>query len=150
RPGQFDAVMDFSPMISPARAQTAPAPDLSIPVDSRSAALLLNGVALLATGGFFAGLSGVRSLSLPLIVSISMIGVGLVFLMSAVGLMIPSGGSGQLLIRDAWAQPVPQGMTGGVYLTIENGTRQDERLIGVSSDAAESVEIHQTQIENDL
>ena len=56
----------------------------------------------------------------------------------------PSGG-GSLTVTDAWARTsMSMGTAGAAYLTITNGTGQDDALIGVSTPAAASPEIHET------
>lgn len=79
--------------------------------------------------------------------------------------------SGELSVSDIWSRPVtgitpdptsesssdshdhhhhhedegdPAGVTGVVYMTIENDTDADDRLLSVSSPVAEAAEIHQT------
>lgn len=78
--------------------------------------------------------------------------------------------SGELTVSDVWSRPVSgvsakptadpsgdshdhhghgaednaSGITGVVYMTIENGTETDDRLLSVSSPVAEVGEIHQT------
>jgi copper(I)-binding protein len=57
----------------------------------------------------------------------------------------------QLRILAARAKPAPlAGGTGGVFLTVVNGTAQDDRIIGGSSPAAALVEIHQTIDDNGI
>lgn len=59
-----------------------------------------------------------------------------------------SGGSGVVTIIDAWAPTTPPGAQAGViYLTIENGTRTDDRLVSVSTDSCGTIELHATQID---
>ncbi len=48
----------------------------------------------------------------------------------------------KIKIKNAWARPAQRGMMSGAYLTIVNGTDQVDTLIGVSTDAARSAEIH--------
>src|SRR5690606_22166868 len=79
--------------------------------------------------------------------------------------------SGELTVTDVWSRPVsgaesaaPEGasdgshhhhhhgdgsaessdVTGVVYMTIENGTDEDDRLLSVSTDVARVAEIHET------
>lgn len=151
RPGEFDTIMDFAPNILASPPPATPVIDTTIPATSQTVAVLAAGLGLLVVGGFFLGQYGLRLTTGPSIVALTSMVVGIMFLASAVGIMgSVSGRSGILSVRDAWALPLGQGMTGGVYLTIDNGTNQGERLIGAITDAAEAVEIHQTQIENDI
>lgn len=56
----------------------------------------------------------------------------------------PSGG-GSLTVTDAWARTsMSMDTAGAAYLTITNGTGQGDALIGVSTAAASSPEIHET------
>jgi len=57
-----------------------------------------------------------------------------------------------IVISDAWVREVPPGtsMSAG-YLTIENKAKNDDKLIGISSDVAESAELHISKVdENDV
>jgi copper transport protein len=152
RPGEFDTLMDFEPTILAASPPSLPVIETTIPLTSQWVAMLITGLVLLVMGGFFAGQYGLRPVTAPSLAALVIIAAGLVFLISVVGTMnvVATRGSGELSVRDAWTLPVGQGMTGGIYLTIENGTNRDDRLIGATSDVAEAVEIHQTQIENDI
>jgi hypothetical protein len=57
-------------------------------------------------------------------------------------------------VEDAWARAAPlmpamgampmSGGTGAVYLTLRNGGAEPETLVGAASDAAETVELHET------
>lgn len=61
-----------------------------------------------------------------------------------VGTMLP------VSVTDAWARPAMQmsGMsTAAVYLTLHNSGAEDDRLVGASTDAAETVELHQSSME---
>ncbi len=54
-------------------------------------------------------------------------------------------GTGTLAVTDAWARPsTGTDMASAAYLTISNGTDQDDALLRVSTPAARSPEIHQT------
>jgi copper(I)-binding protein len=152
RPGAFDTLMDFESTVASAPPPITPVIDTSIPLTSQWIATLVTGLALLGIGGFFVGQYGLRPLTAPTLAALVMTTAGLVFLMSVIGTMnaATASRSGELSVRDAWTRPVAQGMTGGVYLTIENGTNRDDRLIDVTSDVSETVEIHQTQIDNNI
>ena len=85
--------------------------------------------------------------------------------------------SGELTVTDVWSRPVsgvesaaPEGtsddshhhhhhgdgsdessdVTGVVYMTIENGTDEDDRLLSVSTDVARVAEIHETTTDGDV
>lgn len=47
-----------------------------------------------------------------------------------------------LTIHDTWARPANAGENGAVYFVIENGTAEDDTLLGVSSDIATAAEVH--------
>lgn len=60
-------------------------------------------------------------------------------------------------VTDAWARPAAampgmpgMGGTSAIYFTLRNNGDEPEALIGVRSDVAESLEIHETRIENDI
>jgi periplasmic copper chaperone A len=57
--------------------------------------------------------------------------------------------AGDLVISQAWSRATPGGAkVGGGYLTIENKGTAPDRLIGVSSDAAGKVEVHEMAMSN--
>ena len=61
-----------------------------------------------------------------------------------------SGRSGVLEITDSWAPSTPPGAQAGViYLTIENGTDTDDRLVSVATDRCGTIELHATTIGDD-
>lgn len=51
---------------------------------------------------------------------------------------------GKVEFSGGWARPGSQEQTSGIYLTISNGTASADTLTGVSSNAANSVEIHES------
>jgi copper(I)-binding protein len=65
-------------------------------------------------------------------------------------------------VQNAWARattdamPMEQnhnsmgGKTSAIYMVIYNQTNQDDRLIGAKTSIAETVEIHETRMENDI
>ena len=63
-------------------------------------------------------------------------------------------------VEDAWARQAPMmppmghmhaaGGTGAVYMNLRNPGPETEALVGVSSDAAETVELHETIREGDV
>lgn len=151
RPNEFDTLLDFESNILGSPPPPIPMIDSTIPAANQLTALLAGGFALLIVSGFFIGQQGVRPLNGSNITALIGIFVGIIFLASAAGAIgTAPDEQGELSVRNAWTLPLGPGMTGGVYLTIENGTNQDERLVGAFTDAAESVEMHQTQIENNI
>jgi copper(I)-binding protein len=54
-----------------------------------------------------------------------------------------------ITIEGAFARPSPtEGGTGGMFMTIANGSAASDRLVGGSSPAAQTVEIHETIDDN--
>ena len=51
-------------------------------------------------------------------------------------------------VREAWARPAPQGGNGAIYFVIRS-TEEDE-IVGVSSDVAEAVEMHESRMSGDV
>src|SRR6516225_7283804 len=52
--------------------------------------------------------------------------------------------AGDLVISQAWSRATPNGAKiGGSYLTIENKGTAPDKLIGASSDAAGSIQVHE-------
>ena len=51
-------------------------------------------------------------------------------------------------IREAWSRPASQGGNGAVYFVIRSS--EPDELIGVSSDVAEAVEMHESKINGDV
>jgi periplasmic copper chaperone A len=54
--------------------------------------------------------------------------------------------SGAVEAKDAWARTGMMGGNSAAYMMLVNGTAQDDELIGASSDAADAVEIHLSQM----
>jgi periplasmic copper chaperone A len=48
-----------------------------------------------------------------------------------------------------WARSAMKGNNSAAYLTLKNGTSQADELVGAASDAAETVEIHLSQMNSD-
>ena len=151
RPEQFDTIFDFELEVNPPPAPPAPIIETDISTVARLLASLIVGLALLAVGGFFAAQIHPRWLGGAGVTTAALLAGGGIFLLTAAAnANVVRGRSGVFNVYDAWALPAPMGMTGGVFLTVENGTDQTQRLIGATTDAAASVEIHQTQITNDV
>jgi copper(I)-binding protein len=56
---------------------------------------------------------------------------------------------GDLVLHHAWARATPAGAkTGAVYVRIENHGMAEDKLIGVASDIAAKVEVHNMTMEN--
>jgi len=55
-----------------------------------------------------------------------------------------------IVIGDAWVRGVPPGSSvSAAYMTIENKGEEDDRLTGMSSDVAESAELHISKVSED-
>lgn len=59
----------------------------------------------------------------------------------------PGERAGDLVIEAAWAR-APAGPNGAAYISVRNEGAEVDRLVGVSSDAAERVELHTTAMED--
>jgi len=76
------------------------------------------------------------------------------------GLSIAQDAESPIQVQDAWARQAPMmppmgqmhmpGGTGAVYVTLRNTGPETETLVGASSDAAESAELHETLREGDV
>jgi hypothetical protein len=61
-----------------------------------------------------------------------------------------SGASRPIAVVDSWAPATPPGApAAAIYLTIENGTAQDDTLVAVASSSCEAVELHATHFDDD-
>lgn len=150
-PEQFDTILDFETEVYLAPAPSNPIVDTGIPIMALILASLFVGLLLIAAGGLFATRVHPRWISGAGVTTALMLLIGAIFLLTAgVSAVTMNGRSGILNAYNAWGLPAPMGMTGGVYVTIENGTDQTQQLIGATTEVAASVEIHQTQITNDI
>lgn len=57
--------------------------------------------------------------------------------------------SGAIEARDFWARAALKDGNGAVYMLLNNGTKIDDELTGVSSDIATAAEIHLSQMSGD-
>jgi putative copper export protein/copper(I)-binding protein len=148
RPGEFDTVMDFEPTISPPPPPQYPPLDLRISLDERALATGLSGLLLVAVGGFFAAQGRMHWRYGGLWGGFVLVLVGGALLITTTAnLGAAAAQSGGLVVRDAWMLPWNTGMTGAVYLTIDNGTDADDALVSAMTDAAEVVELHRSQLD---
>ena len=51
-----------------------------------------------------------------------------------------------ITVREAWMRPTAAGENGAVYFVLQNDSREQDELIAVSSDLADSVEMHESSI----
>ena len=65
-------------------------------------------------------------------------------------LLLPScGSSGELTVSDVWSRPVPPvSPASAVFLEISNGLDTTVTLTGASSDSCDSMELHQTTMDD--
>jgi copper(I)-binding protein len=62
--------------------------------------------------------------------------------LTSLAMALPAA-AGDIMITDAYARSAtPSAPTGAAFLVIENHSMQDDRLIGVTSDAAKMVQLH--------
>ncbi len=55
-----------------------------------------------------------------------------------------------MVINNAWVREVPPGSSvSAIYMTIENNGDEDDKLVSLSSKAAESAELHTSKVDND-
>ena len=60
------------------------------------------------------------------------------------------GGSGVIAVVDSWAPATPPNApSAAIYLEIDNGTSDDDRLVDAEIDRCEAVELHNTTIDED-
>lgn len=73
----------------------------------------------------------------------------LIFMLAA--LSLSSCGTRQgIEVRESWMRPAAQGENGAIYFVIHNQGSSADRLTGVSSDIAESVEMHESEMSGDV
>lgn len=158
RPSEFDVVTDFE-----IDAKLPPPPpqrvvEIVIPGRQRMINGLAAGLALIGLGFFFAAPGDVKKggggwwpFSGERLIAVGALVVGLVFVANA-GLTYLEINQPEtpLVAHNAYANPALLGSTGGVYVTLENTSRRDERLIGGFTEVAQTVELHRTGIENDI
>ncbi|MDJ0498585.1 MAG: copper chaperone PCu(A)C [Acidimicrobiia bacterium] len=61
-----------------------------------------------------------------------------------------SGGSGVIEVADSWAPSTPPNApTAAIYLRVDNGTGDDDRLVDAELDRCTSIELHNTTIDED-
>ena len=55
-----------------------------------------------------------------------------------------------ITVKDAWARPAAQGGNGAVYFLVQNHSASADELVGVTSDIAEAVEMHESKMDGDV
>ena len=53
-------------------------------------------------------------------------------------------------VHEVWMRPVQQGENSAVYFVLHNHSSEADELIGISSDAAAAVEMHESQMSGDV
>jgi periplasmic copper chaperone A len=72
-------------------------------------------------------------------------------LMAAPAAFAQTAGNSEINVEQPWARATPAGaMTGAVYMTLTNKTKDADRLTAASSDVAAKVQIHEMAIENGI
>jgi len=77
-----------------------------------------------------------------------------ILLMLILGSLLPTAcapttaGTG-IGVENPWARSAMKGSNGAAYMLLQNHSKEDEALIGVSSNVAEAAEIHLSQIKAD-
>jgi len=51
-----------------------------------------------------------------------------------------------ITVHNAWMRPTAQGENGAIYFILSNHSAEADELVGASSDASESVEIHESSM----
>ncbi|KUM27951.1 hypothetical protein AU467_35180 [Mesorhizobium loti] len=75
----------------------------------------------------------------------------LVFAIGTLTVAVAAADSSGITVEHAWARASPKGaVTGGAYVTIINNGSSDDRLLGVSSPAAERIQFHSETNDNGI
>ena len=75
----------------------------------------------------------------------------ILILLSVVLVACGTGSGGGIKVSGAWSRESPQmAHAGAVFLVIENGGKAADSLLGASTDVCETVELHESIIENDV
>lgn len=73
----------------------------------------------------------------------------LIFMLAALALS-SCGTEEGIEVREFWMRPAAQGENGAVYFVIHNRGSKADTLTGISSDIAESVEMHESKMSGDV
>ena len=73
----------------------------------------------------------------------------LIFMLAALALS-SCGTEEGIEVRASWMRPAAQGANGAVYFVIHNRGSKADTLTGISSDIAESVEMHESKMSGDV
>ena len=72
----------------------------------------------------------------------------IMFFIAGMLLLSACGTKAGIEVSDAWARSATQGTTGAIYFVIQNHNAEADAISGASSDVAETVEVHETKMEN--
>lgn len=67
----------------------------------------------------------------------------------ACALLLAACSTGALQVVNAWARPAPAGELTAAYFLVSNGTGEADTLLGVSTDAAGTAELHMSMPSGD-
>ena len=74
----------------------------------------------------------------------------ILFVLLATLLLSACGAKEGIEVSDVWARTGTQGGNGAVYFVIQNHDTDMDELIGVVSDVADAVEVHESKMEGDV
>jgi copper(I)-binding protein len=74
----------------------------------------------------------------------------ILLIITLTALMSACSAPADIEVHQAWVRPTAQGENAAVYLTIHNHTTTADELIGVTTTAADTAEIHESKMENDV
>lgn len=73
-----------------------------------------------------------------------------VILLSAALLLSACGVSEGIEVSDVWARTATEGTNSAIYFVIQNHNADADELIGVTSNVADAVEVHESKMEGDV
>jgi periplasmic copper chaperone A len=73
-----------------------------------------------------------------------------VLVLTGVILLSSCGVVEDIEVHNAWVRPTAQGENAAVYLELHNHTSADDELVGVSSNVADVIEIHESKMDGDV
>jgi copper transport protein len=154
RPDVFDTITDFSLTLeTPSAVGQQPLSHPRMPHSGRVTILFIIGVIALIIGGDMAMRDRKTTWLSPRILALLLCGVGVVFLLSGVAALY-SQITERVYVTDA-VVGATESVTGSLstaaaYLVIHNNTAENQQLISATTDAAESVTVHETQIQQEV
>ncbi|MCU0514677.1 MAG: FixH family protein [Anaerolineae bacterium] len=150
--GTGTARVDFTPTVKARPALIIPMalPDNSMALPERTPVLLGGGLVLLASGLFFLMQQQRRVFGLAGIIAMGQVMVALLLFSAAASpadvSYLPVRNT-EFIVRNEWALPLRASDRDlAVYLLLDNGTATPERLLRASSEAAETVSLHRSEV----